>query len=124
MSCEDYETVSLAYIGHDNATVVIPYSDMAARVNYDMTNVTAVEVSLDLVASVVTGDDISASSDDVGPIVWFNDTSGEWRIYFKAGMFVGIVAGSYKARIVIIEPSTPNGVVVCDDLRVDVVDIP
>lgn len=124
MACEDYSVVSLAYLGHDNATIVIPYSDISARTNYDMTNVTEVQVSLDLVASVTTGDDVEASSDAAGPLVWFDDNSGEWRIYFKAGMFSGVAAGEYKARIIIIEPSTPNGVVVCDDLRVTVVDVP
>jgi len=125
MACEDYALVTKVYKGHDNPVIVVPYSDISERVFYDMTDVTSVDVSADLTSSVVTGDDISASSTDDPVTIWWANTSGsEWRIYIKVGMFVGIAAGSYKLRVVIFEPDFPNGIVIADDLLVDVVDIP
>lgn len=124
MSCTEYETVSLTYLGHDNATIIIPYSDFSERVNYDMTSVTQVDVSADLTTSTSTGDDVTANSTDDTDVVWFNNSSGEWRIYMRIGRISGITAGDYKVRVVITEVNTPNGVVVCDDLLVSVVDVP
>lgn len=127
MSC-DFETTTEVYIGHDNAVVVIPYSDITERINYDMTEVTEVTASADLTTSVIEGDDITASSADVPITVWWTqvDVAGtlEWRIYLKVGLFVGITAGEYKVRIVIIDPTYSNGLVLADDLLVDVVDVP
>jgi hypothetical protein len=47
-----------------------------------------------------------------------------WQIHMKVGLFVGIVAGSYKLRVIIINPDYTNGLVVADDLLVDVIEVP
>ena len=117
------------YLGHDNVVSIIPYSDVSARTNFDMTAVTLVEASADLVSSTTTGDDITASSADSPVTIWWNlvtTTTGEqeWQIHMKVGLFVGITAGSYKLRVIITDPDNLNGLVICDDLLVDVVDVP
>lgn len=126
MSCEDYELVTQAYVGHDNVVTIVPYSDLSARVLYDMTDVTEVTVSADLTTSVTTGDDITASSTDVPVTIWwlFDATTSEWQINMRVGRFIGIAAGEYKLRVVIIEPDFPNGLVLTDSLRVSVVATP
>lgn len=90
-----------------------------------MTNVTLVAASADLVTSVVTGDDITADSDDAPVVIWWGlDADNVWQIHLKVGLFIGIVAGTYKIRVVITDPNYTNGLVIADDLLVDVVDIP
>jgi hypothetical protein len=118
--------VSVAYKGHDNTVTIVPYSDVAERTFYDMSAVTKVEVSADVLGSTVVGDALPASSDDVLVTVWWEQigTTDEWRIYIKVGMIVGIAAGQYNLRVVITEPAYPNGLVLTDDLAVLVVDEP
>jgi len=123
--CTLFSTPETLYLGHDNAVTIIPYSDYSVRTNYDMSNVTEVTSSADLTSSVATGDDITASSDDAPITIWWNqDADGVWQIHLKVGRYVGITAGSYKVRVIIVEPSYPNGIVIADDLLVDVVEIP
>jgi hypothetical protein len=122
--CEEYNAAELAYLGHDNALSIIPYSDYAERVNFDMSTTTEVTVSADLVTSLVTGDDVTASSGDAPVTVWWNLDDELWQIHMKVGLFVGIVAGSYKLRVIIINPDYTNGLVVADDLLVDVIEVP
>jgi len=124
MSCEDFEVLSTVYIGHDNPVTIIPYSDISERINYDMTDVTEVTASADLVTSITTGDDIEASSEDTPITITWGLVGTEWRINLKVGLFIGIAAGDYKLRVVIIEPSYPNGLVLTDDLLVTVVGAP
>lgn len=126
MACEDYELVTNAYLGHDNTVTIVPYSDLPERVLYDMAAVTEVQVSADLTTSVTTGDSIAASSDDVPITVWWEQigTTDEWRVYMKVGLFPSISAGTYKLRVVFIEPTFTSGLVIADDLIVEVVDIP
>jgi len=123
--CTGYSTPEAVYLNHDNAVTIIPYSNYLERTNYDMTAVTEVTASADLTSSTTTGDDVTASSDDAPITVWWNqDADNIWQIHLKVGRFVGITAGSYKVRVIIIEPNYPNGLVIADDLLVDVVDIP
>ena len=123
--CTGYTNNEQAYLGHDNAVSIIPYSDYAARTNYDMTDVTLVEVSADLVTSAATGDDVAVDSDDFPAVVWWDqDADDVWQIHMKVGMFASIVAGEYKLRVVLTDPDYTNGIVIADDLLVDVVDIP
>lgn len=125
MSCEEYEVVTKVYVGRDNSVVIVPYSDVAARVPYDMTDVTLVEVFADLKSSTVTGDAITADSTDVPQtITWSEQSASEWHIDIRVGRFVGITAGEYNLRVVLTDPDTPNGVVVANDLRVDVIGAP
>jgi hypothetical protein len=124
MSCEDFEVLSTVYIGHDNPVTIIPYSDISERVNYDMTDVTEVTASADLTSSTASGDDIEASSEDTPITITWGQVGDEWRINLKVGLFIGIAAGDYKLRVVIIEPSYPNGLVLTDDLLVTVVGAP
>ena len=119
-----YESVSTVYVGFDNAVTVVPYSDITARTVYDMSTVTEVTASVDLSTSVTTGDDITASSNDNPTTIWWDQTDGEWRIHFKIGLFVGIVAGTYDLRIVIIDTAHPNGLVLTDSVPVVVVGAP
>jgi hypothetical protein len=124
-TCDVYTTTETVYLGHDNAVSIIPYSDFPARTVFDMTAVTLVAVSADLITSLTTGDDVTTDSDDVPITVWWNqDADGIWQIHMKVGMFVGIAAGSYKLRVVITDPAYANGLVIADDLLVDVVDVP
>jgi hypothetical protein len=123
--CSEYITTTELYLGHDNSVSIVPYSNMTERINYDMTAVTSVTASADLVSSVATGDDITASSEDVPITVWWDqDADDIWVIHLKVGLFVSIVAGEYKLRVVIIDPAYPNGLVIADDLLVTIVDIP
>ncbi len=124
MSCEDLESLSTVYVGYDNAVTIIPYSDISGRINYDMTDVTEVTASADLTSSVVSGDAIDASSDDTPVTITWGLVGTEWRISLKVGLFVGIAAGDYKLRVVIIEPAYPNGLVITDELLVTVVAAP
>lgn len=126
MSCADYEIVTKVYLGHDNAVTIIPYSDIVARTVYDMTSITEIQASADLLTSTITGDDVTASSDDVPVTVWWADTTGDgdWRIYLKIGLFVGMAAGEYKIRVILLDPTLTNGLVLTDELQVEVVDIP
>jgi hypothetical protein len=123
--CSEYITTTELYLGHDNSVSIVPYSNMTERINYDMTAVTSVTASADLVSSVTTGDDVTASSADVPITVWWDqDADDIWVIHLKVGLFVSIVAGEYKLRVVIIDPAYPNGLVIADDLLVTIVDIP
>lgn len=119
-----YQSVSYVYLGHDNAVSVVPYEDIVGRVVYDMTAVTRVTASVDLVDSTVTGDNITASSDDAPTTIWWELVGTEWRIHFKVGLFVGITAGEYKLRIVLYDPPHANGLVLTDEVLVTVVDVP
>jgi hypothetical protein len=118
------ETVNYVYLGYDNAVTVVPYEDIAARVVYDMTAVTKVDASIDLLSSVSSGDAIDASSDDVPTTIWWEQVDTEWRIHFKVGLFVGAVAGDYKLRIILFDPSHTNGLVLTDSVLVTVVASP
>ena len=90
-----------------------------------MTDVTLVQVWADLKSSTVSGDAVTAESTDVPQtITWAKQSSGEWQIDIRVGRFVGIVAGEYNLRVVLTEPNTPNGVVVANDLRVDLIGAP
>lgn len=123
--CTEFTTAESVYLGYDNAVSIIPYSDYSEQINYDMTNVTIVTVSADLTSSVTTGDDVVTDSDAVPLVVWWNqDSGGVWQIHMKVGLFVGIAAGSYKLRVAITDPEHTNGLVIADDLLVDVVDVP
>jgi len=124
MSCESTIT-ELAYLGHDNAVTIVPYSNYTDGVYYDMSAVTLVTVSADLVASIATGDDVTATDATIPAVISYTLVgTQEWNIVIKLGMFVGITAGSYKLRVTITDPTHPNGVVVADDVLVDVVEIP
>ena len=125
MSCEEYEVVTKMYVGRDNPVIIVPYSDVVARELYDMTDVTLVQVWADLKSSTVSGDAVTAESTDVPQtITWAKQSSGEWQIDIRVGRFVGIVAGEDNLRVVLTEPNTPNGVVVANDLRVDLIGAP
>ena len=125
MSCEEYEVVTKMYVGRDNPVIIVPYSDVVARELYDMTDVTLVQVWADLKSSTVSGDAVTAESTDVPQtITRAKQSSGEWQIDIRVGRFVGIVAGEYNLRVVLTEPNTPNGVVVANDLRVDLIGAP
>ena len=119
-----YESVSSVYVGYDNAVTVVPYSDIVARTVYDMTLVTRVDASVDLLTSTTIGDAVTASSDDAPTTIWWEQVGTEWRINFKVGMFVGIVAGEYNLRIIIVDPTHTNGLVIADDILVTVVAAP
>lgn len=126
MVCESFKVVNRVYLGHDNSIVLIPYADVVAGELYDMTDVTKVTVSADLVSSTTTGDDVSASSDDVPQTIsWAVQSDGvTWHISISLGLFPGIAAGEYKLRVVLFEADYPNGLVLTDDLLVTVVGVP
>lgn len=118
-------SIETVYLGHDNVVSIIPYADVATRTNYIMDTVTEVTASADLVASVATGDDITASDADVPVTIWYDqDADGIWQIHLKVGLFVSMVAGAYKVRVVITDAVNTNGLVIADDLLVTVVDVP
>lgn len=121
-----YESVNTVYTGHDNAVTVVPYADIRERTHYDMSTVTRVDASADLITSTTTGDDITASSNDVPTTIWWEQvgTTTEWRIHLKVGLFTGIAAGEYKLRIVLYDTTHTNGLVLTDETRVDVVGVP
>jgi len=129
MSDVNCEPVSNVYLGHDNAVTVVPYSDITERTVYDMSVVTEVQASLDLLSSVSEGDDITASSNDAPITVWWEQVDvgtpdEEWRIHMKAGLFVGVTPGDYKLRIVLFDPPHTNGLVLTDSVQVTVVAVP
>lgn len=126
MSDCGYESVSTVYLGYDNAVTVVPYSDIQQRTYFDMSGTTSVTVQADPDPNVTQGDAISATSDDVPTTVWWEQvgTTDEWRIHIKVGLFVGMVAGTYNLRIIIFEPAYANGLVLTDDVNVEVVDTP
>jgi hypothetical protein len=124
MSDCGYQSVSYVYLGHDNAVSVVPYEDIVQRTIYDMTDVTQVTASVDPVGSLVTGDSVTASSDDVPTTIWWEQVGTEWRIHFKVGLFVGVTSGEYKLRIVLYDPPHTNGLVLTDEVLVTVVDVP
>jgi hypothetical protein len=124
MSTISCEPVSTVYVGYDNAVTVVPYSDIAERTVYDMTTVTEVRASADLLTSVSQGDDITASSFDAPVTIWWEAVGTEWRIYLKVGLFVGIAAGEYKLRIILFDPPHANGLVLTDTVEVTVVAAP
>lgn len=123
--CDAFTTTTELYLGHDNAVTIIPYSDLIAQENYNMAAVTAVTAAADLLTSVTTGDAIPASSVDNPVTISFDqDPDGVWQIHLKVGLFVGIVAGEYTVRVIIVDPTSPNGLVIADDLLVTIVDVP
>ena len=125
--CDNYPPAEELYLGHDNAVTIIPYADIITRRNYDMSAVTEVTATADLLTSVTSGDAISASTGDAPVTMWFDQDAVDgtiWYIHLRVGLFVGIAAGEYKVRVVLIEPSNPNGLVVADDLLVTVIDTP
>lgn len=125
MTCTEYELITKVYVGHDNHVAITPYANIAERILYDMTDVTEVTVSADLTASVATGDDVEASSDDDPVTVWWAmQDDDSWQIFMKVGRFTGITAGEYKLRVIIYEPEFANGLVIADDLLVTAVEVP
>jgi hypothetical protein len=125
-TCSTYDTTTQLYLGYDNAVTLVPYSDIVDRTFYDMTAVTLVTVVADSTSSAVTGDGITMDSDDVPQVISFAQvgTTEEWRINIKLGLFTGIVADTYKLRVIATEPAHPNGLVLTDDVLVQIVDIP
>ena len=119
-----YDTVSNVYLGYDNAVTVVPYSDINEGTVYDMTNVTEVQGSADLLASVAQGENFVASSDDVAITIWWELVGTEWRIHLKVGLFTDIVAGEYRLRIILFDPGHTNGLVLTDSVLVNVVATP
>jgi len=133
MSCAFGEEVEVTlYLGRDNAVSVVPYSDVVALENYDMTDVTRVTADADLTSSVSVGDAVTGDSAvDADLVYWDQITNDdgdlEWRIYCKVGLFTGIAAGEYTLRITIYDPDHPNGLVLPgteSSLIVTVVDLP
>lgn len=124
--CFGYENVSTVYLGYDNAVTVVPYSDITERTLYDMSGVTLVTAIADSTTSVTTGDGITADSNDVPTVVWFEQigTTDEWRIHMKVGLFAGITPDTYKLRIIVTDTGHPNGLVLTDSVQVVVVDVP
>ena len=131
MSCDDYtyETITL-YRLRDNAVTIVPYSDLAALVNFDMSDpATIVVANADIVGDVIVGNSIEVDSDDPSGLVYFNNTNpeSEWRIYCKVGMFPLITAATYTLRITIIDTDNPNGLVLPGTdltLQIIIVDLP
>jgi len=124
MSTISCEPVSTVYVGYDNAVTVVPYADIAERTVYDMSLVTEVQVSADLLTSISQGDDVTASSNDAPVTVWWELVGEEYRIYMKVGLFIGIAAGEYKLRIILFDPAHTNGLVLTDCIEVTVVAAP
>lgn len=127
MSSFDFITVEKAYLGHDNPVTIVPYSDYAARTNFDMTNATDVQVSADLTSSTSSGDAIVTSNSAQSDVVYWNQVGDEWRIHIVVGRITGIAAGTYNLEVVIFTPTYPNGIVLVDsesNLRVEVVGNP
>jgi len=113
----DNTTTLTLYLGRDNPVALIPYSDTSGNTVFDMTAVTRVTMSADLVASTATGDATIGDSDiDATLVSWLEVEEGEWRIYGKVGMFVGIGAGEYNIRTTLYSPSSPNGLVLPDTI--------
>lgn len=121
-----FDTTTTLYLGYDNAVTLVPYSDIVERTYYDMSNVTLVRVVADDVLSTTTGDGFTALSSDIPATVYFEQvgTTAEWRIHIKVGLFVGITAGTYNLRVIAVEPAHPNGLVLTDNTKVIVTDIP
>jgi len=130
MSCGNlvvYTDVTV-YLDHENAVIVIPYSDIATGTIYDMTDVTRVVANADPVDSTTTGDSIVGDS-AIDPllVLWDEPTEGQWRIIAKVGRFTNMVAGQYLLRLTLYSPAELNGYVLPDTsetLRVTVQDIP
>lgn len=128
MSCDNgYSVAEKLYLGHDNALVVVPYADYSEETNYDMTDITRVVVHADPENSVTTGDAIVGDSDVANYVTW-NDSSGEWRIYAKVGLFPSVAAGIYNMRFTLYDAGqNVNGFVLPDQdnvLKVEVVGAP
>lgn len=127
-SCAEFEgTTSKAYLGRDNTVTVIPYSDVAARTNFDLSTATRITAAADLVDSAVSGDAITADSDVDADVVRWAEVDGEWRIHLVPGRFTDMVPGVYNIEVVIYTPDYPNGLVLEDSesaLRVEVVGTP
>lgn len=125
-TCATYDTTTTLYLGYDNAVTLVPYSDITERIYYDMANVTSVTVIADSTSSTVTGDGITATSDDVPQVISFEQVGAttEWRINAKVGLFTAITPDTYKLRVIAVEPAHPNGLVLTDSVQVTVADIP
>ena len=134
MSCDGLEDSAVRiYKGRDNAVTVIPYSDLSALVNYDMSDpITRVLTNADVIDDTIVGNSIIGDS-NIDPLLvyWNDDTlvdgSPQWRIYCKVGLYTGIVAGTYTLRITIFDAAHPNGLVLPDtdeDLIVIIEDLP
>jgi hypothetical protein len=132
MTC--YNEAVVIYKGRDNAVTVIPYADLTADVNYDMTAVTRVLTNADVEGDEIVGNSVIGDSDFDPLLVYWNDdtivgSTPQWRIYCKVGLYdTGTIpAGTYTLRITIFDPTHPNGLVLPDTesaLLVTIVDLP
>ena len=132
MSCSTEVSVRL-YKDRDNAVTVIPYSDLSALVNYDMSDpTTRVLTNADVAGDTQVGNSVIGDSAIDPLLVYWDDNTlvnnlPQWRIYCKVGLFTNIVAGAYTLRITIFDAAHPNGLVLPDtdeDLVVIVEDLP
>ena len=133
MSCSTEENTVRLYITRDNAVTVIPYADLSAMVNYDMSDpTTRVLTNADVAGDTQVGNSIVGDSAiDPALVFWNNSTLvnnvPQWRIYCKVGLYTNIVAGTYTLRITIFDADHPNGLVLPDtdeDLVVIIEDLP
>ena len=133
MSCNGEDSAVRIYKGRDNAVTVIPYSDLSALVNYDMSDpTTRVLTNADILYDEIVGNSVVGDS-AIDPLLvyWDDDTLvnnvPQWRISCKVGLYTGIVAGTYTLRITIFDAAHPNGLVLPDtdeQLLVIIEDLP
>ena len=112
------------YLGYDNLTTVVPYADVDAGTNYDMTDVTEVRAKVDVSGSTIAEDALEMSSLDTPVTITWDNASGDWQIYLAIGRFPGLTAGKFKLRVIVVEPLYPNGLVIADAIKLTVVDKP
>jgi hypothetical protein len=133
MSCDGEDSAVRIYRTRDNAVSVIPYSDLSAGTNYDLSDpTTRILTNADVAGDETVGNSVVGDS-AVDPLLvyWDDDTlvAGvpQWRIYCKVGLYTGIVAETYTLRITIFDAAHPNGLVLPDtdeQLLVIVEDLP
>jgi hypothetical protein len=133
MSCNT--DAIIVYRTRDNAVTVIPYSDITAGVNYDMSDpTTRVLTNADVVGDTTVGNSVVGDS-DIDPLLvyWNNDTivdgNPQWRIYCKVGLYDSgnITPATYLLRVTIFDAAHPNGLVLPDPdeaLLITVMDLP
>jgi hypothetical protein len=107
IACDLDERYSV-YVGADNVLTVTPYADVSTQDQMDLAGV--VEV-------VVCVDGTEYSSDTYAAALSWDDV----YVYLRLGLLPGLTVGEHDVRLIVKDADHMNGLVLADDLPINVI---